>query len=91
MLSDSQKRSAYDRFGHDGVTADGGFNFRNGTAFEDIFGDLDSVFGSIFGGAQRTRRTVQQGSDLRYELTVDLEQAAHGDKVEIRGTGVAHM
>ena len=81
VLSNEEKRLAYDRFGHDGVNAQGGFS--NGTGFGDIFGDLDSVFGSIF-GQQQTRRTVQQGSDLRYNLEIDLEQAAHGDKVEIR-------
>ena len=83
VLSDSRKRAAYDRFGHEGVqggnNAEGGFG--GGEAFSDLFGD---VFGDIFGGARRGGRTdVYRGADLRYELDLSLEQAVRGDSVKI--------
>ena len=84
VLSDSDKRAAYDRFGHAGVdaAAGGGGGFGPGDAFGDIFGD---VFGDIFGGGgRRGRRTVFRGADLRYELDLDLETAVFGDTVNIR-------
>jgi molecular chaperone DnaJ len=81
VLSNAEQRQAYDRFGHAGVGAGaagmGGFA---GGAFSDIFGD---VFGDIFGGG-RGRSSVQRGSDLRYNMELDLEQAVAGDTVEIR-------
>ena len=80
VLSDSDKRAAYDRFGHDGVRggpAGGGFG---GEGFGDIFGD---VFGDIFGGGRRGRSQVFRGADLGYELRLDLEQAVSGDSVTI--------
>lgn len=84
-LSDREKRSAYDRFGHAGVDpqmgggrAGGGFG---PDAFGDIFGD---VFGDIFGaGGRRGRSTMFRGSDLRYELALDLEQAVFGETINI--------
>jgi molecular chaperone DnaJ len=85
ILSDGQKREAYDRFGHAGVdpaagAGRGGPGFDPGNAFGDIFGD---VFGDIFGGGRRGRSTVFRGADLRYELALDLEQAVFGDTVNI--------
>ncbi len=80
VLSDSDKRAAYDQFGHDGVRggpAGGGFS---GEGFGDIFGD---VFGDIFGGGRRSRSQVFRGADLGYELRLDLEQAVSGDSVTI--------
>ena len=82
ILSDEEKREAYNRFGHAGVDANagaaaGGFA---GGAFGDIFGD---VFGDIFGGGRGGSR-VRRGADLRYGLELDLEQAVRGDTVEIR-------
>jgi molecular chaperone DnaJ len=81
VLGDAEKREAYDRFGHAGVGGPGGMGagFAGGS-FSDIFGD---VFGDIFGGG-RARSSVQRGSDLRYNLELDLEQAVSGDTVEIR-------
>jgi molecular chaperone DnaJ len=80
VLSDSQKRAAYDRFGHQGVGAGaGGAGFDPGfTNIEDIF-DMFG-FGDMFGGGNsRTRRTSgQRGSDLRYDLEITLEEAALG-------------
>ena len=74
VLSDSQKRAQYDRFGHAGM---GGGGFDPGfTNIEDIF-DLFG-FGDMFGSRGRTRSTVQRGSDLRYDLEITLEDAANG-------------
>lgn len=83
ILSDEEKRAAYDRFGHSGVdpNAAGGFNRGFEGSFSDIFGD---VFGDIFGGGGRGRGGPQRGADLRYALELTLEQAVRGDKIEIR-------
>jgi molecular chaperone DnaJ len=85
VLSDAQKRAAYDQFGHAGVDAaarggKGGQGFDPRDAFGDIFGD---VFGDIFGGGRRGRSQVFRGADLRYELELDLEQAVFGDTVNV--------
>jgi molecular chaperone DnaJ len=82
VLTDKDKRSAYDQFGHAGVDAGAGRpgGFGNAEAFSDIFGD---VFGDIFGGGRRTRSQVFRGADLRYELELGLEQAVAGDSVNI--------
>ena len=80
VLSDSDKRAAYDQFGHDGVRGGppgGGFSAEG---FGDIFGD---VFGDIFGGGRRSRSQVFRGADLGYELRLDLEKAVSGDSVTI--------
>lgn len=82
VLSDAEKREAYDRFGHAGVDPSvggmGGGGFDG--SFSDIFSD---VFGDIFGGG-RGRSSVQRGADLRYALELDLEQAVAGESVEIK-------
>lgn len=82
ILSDSDKRAAYDQFGHAGVEAgQAGGGFGTGSeAFSDIFGD---VFGDIFGGGRRGRSQVYRGADLRYELELSLEQAVAGDSINI--------
>jgi molecular chaperone DnaJ len=84
ILSDAQKRSAYDQFGHAGVEAGaGGFGGPGGFgggSFQDIFGD---VFGDIFGGRGGGRRSGR-GSDLRYDLSLTLEEAVVGKEVKIR-------
>ncbi|MCC7199931.1 MAG: molecular chaperone DnaJ [Gammaproteobacteria bacterium] len=89
VLTDAQKRAAYDQFGHAGLDAARGAGpggFSSGDGFSDIFGD---VFGDIFGGARRggggggRGSGVFRGSDLRYELALDLEQAVFGATVEI--------
>jgi molecular chaperone DnaJ len=83
VLKDADKRSAYDRFGHDGVRGGagrgpGGFNAEG---FGDIFGD---VFGDIFGGGRRGGGPqVFRGADLGYELQLELEKAVAGDNVTI--------
>ena len=78
ILSDSQKKSAYDQYGHAGVdpNAAGGGGFGGGSGnFSDIFGD---VFGDIFGGGgggSRGGQRSSRGADLRYNLELDLEDA----------------
>ena len=84
ILSDSQKRAAYDQYGHAGVDPNrGGAGFGGGADFGDIFGD---VFGDIFGGGGRGGRQsrARQGSDLRYNLELSLEEAVRGKSVDIR-------
>lgn len=83
VLSDSQKRQAYDRFGHAGVegAASGGAHPGGGFGgFGDIF---DSVFGDIFGGGGRGEQMFR-GADLRYDLELSLEEAVAGTTVKIR-------
>ncbi|HEV7699902.1 MAG TPA: molecular chaperone DnaJ [Pyrinomonadaceae bacterium] len=83
VLSDSEKRGSYDRFGHQGVGAgasgyEGGFS--NIDDIFDIFG-----FGDMFGGGRGGRRTtVQRGADLRYDLEITLEDAATGKDEKLR-------
>lgn len=83
ILSDAQKRAAYDQFGHAGVNssaAAGGFHGAGNQNFSDIFGD---VFGDIFGGARRGGQSFR-GADQRYTLELSLEDAVHGTEVRIR-------
>ncbi|QVL49202.1 MAG: molecular chaperone DnaJ [Thiocapsa sp.] len=83
VLSDPKKRSAYDQFGHAGVDAGaGGFGGpgADSGAFSDIFGD---VFGDIFGGRSGARRTLR-GVDLRYDMSLSLEDAVSGKEVKFR-------
>ena len=86
VLTDDEKRAAYDQFGHAGVDPSmggGGQGFGGGGAsFQDIFGD---VFGDIFGGGRGGGGSrVQRGADLRYNLDIDLEDAVKGATVKIR-------
>ena len=83
VLSDEQKRAAYDRYGHAGVegAAGGGGSYSGGGNFSDIFGD---VFGDIFGGGGGRRGGPARGSDLRYTLELGLEEAVKGTSVKIK-------
>lgn len=82
VLSNTDKRATYDRFGHDGLRSAGagGAGGFSAEGFGDIFGD---VFGDIFGGGRRGRSQVFRGADLAYELRLDLEKAVSGDTVTI--------
>ncbi len=85
VLSNAEKRAAYDQFGHAGVSssASGGRGgFSGADSFSDMFGD---VFGDIFGGARRGGggRQVFRGADLRYELELTLEQAIRGENTTL--------
>ena len=82
MLSDPQKRAAYDQYGHAGVDPNlGGRGGAEGFGgFAEAFGD---IFGDIFGGAaaggqRRGGQQVFRGSDLSYAMEITLEEAAHG-------------
>ncbi len=83
ILTDAQKRAAYDQFGHAGVDPSAGAGAGFG-GFSDAFGD---IFGDIFGGgggSGRQRSTVFRGADLRYNLEIALEDAARGTETRIR-------
>jgi molecular chaperone DnaJ len=88
VLSDTQKRAQYDRFGHAGVGNGGG----NGAGFDPtVFQDFSDIFGDIFGfgdlfGAGAGRRghsRAQRGSDLRYDLEISFDEALQGVEHEI--------
>jgi molecular chaperone DnaJ len=85
VLSDPNKRSAYDQYGHAGVdpTAAGAGGFGPGFGgFADAFSD---IFGDIFGGGRGGGRSnVYRGADLRYNLEISLEDAARGTETRIR-------
>src|ERR1700748_3725422 len=81
ILSDPDKRAAYDRFGHAGVNGQGG-----GAQFHDIPDIFNEVFGSAFGdmfGGGRRPQGPRRGQDLRYDLEITLEQAYAGTTAEI--------
>jgi molecular chaperone DnaJ len=85
VLTDANKRAAYDQYGHAGVdpssAAGAGAGFGG---FSDAFGD---IFGDIFGGGgggARARSSVYRGADLRYHLEITLEEAARGTETRIR-------
>jgi molecular chaperone DnaJ len=81
ILSDSDKRARYDRFGHAGVGGAPGFDPSQFTGFEDIFSGLGDIFG--FGGGGR-RAGPQRGADLRYDLEIKFEQSAKGAETSIQ-------
>jgi molecular chaperone DnaJ len=86
ILSDAQKRAAYDQYGHAGVDPQagmGGAGGFGGGGFADAFGD---IFGDIFGGGGggRQRSNVYRGADLRYNMEISLEEAARGTETKIR-------
>ena len=88
VLSDDQKRAAYDRFGHAGVNGGGGFGGQ-GQGFTDVNDIFSQVFGEAFGdvfgarGGGARQHGPRRGSDLRYDLEITLEQAYKGADVEI--------
>ncbi|WP_317891708.1 molecular chaperone DnaJ [Acidicapsa acidisoli] len=84
VLSDAEKRAAYDRYGHASTSTgfNGGSPFGDATDLGDIFGDL---FGEMFGGGgQRRGSRVQRGEDLRYDITIEFEDAVFGKETEIK-------
>ena len=94
VLSDEEKRSTYDRFGHDGLNGQGGFGGGQGFGgfggsgfggFEDIFGDIfGSSFGGGFGGSSSRRRGPKRGADIRQSVTISFEDAAFGKKIKVK-------
>jgi molecular chaperone DnaJ len=86
VLSDADKRAAYDRYGHAGVGGAGqGFNgspFAGGVDISDIFGDL---FGEMFSsGGRRQASREQRGDDLRFDLTIDFINAINPTEIEVK-------
>ena len=86
MLSDPQKKAAYDQYGHAGVDPNmrgpGGPGAEGFAGFGEAFGD---IFGDIFGGQRRGGgRQVYRGADLSYAMEITLEEAAHGKETQIR-------
>jgi molecular chaperone DnaJ len=83
VLSDADKRRAYDRFGHaafeGGGGPAGGFDFS--TTFADVFDDL---FGEFMGGDRRRSSGASRGADMRYNLEVSLDEAFHGKSAQLR-------
>jgi molecular chaperone DnaJ len=87
ILCDPQKRAAYDRYGHAGVSGvgAGGFDPNAFAGFEDIFGSLGDLFGfgDVFGGRRR-RGGPQRGADLRYDLEISFEESYSGAETTIQ-------
>jgi molecular chaperone DnaJ len=85
VLSDADKRAAYDRYGHAGVGGQGfgAGPFAGGVDIGDIFGDL---FGEMFsvGGNQQRGTRQQRGDDLRFDLAIDFEDAFFGTETEVK-------
>src|SRR6266513_2470251 len=90
ILSNSEQRQRYDRFGHAGVSssaANAAWGAPGFGGIEDILGDLFG-FGDVFGGAASRHGSRwsagQRGADLRYDLEISLEQAAVGMSAQLR-------
>ena len=102
MLSDPEKRAAYDRYGVAGVNgAAGGGGFPGGVDLGDIFGDLFGEMFNVAGGRSGRASRAQRGRDMRYDLTIEFEEAIFGKETTIsikrmdicadcRGSGAAH-
>jgi molecular chaperone DnaJ len=87
ILSDKEKKQNYDNFGHaafenGGGRQGGGFGGFGGADFSDIFEDFFGDFGG--GGRSRNRSSNNRGSDLRYDLSITLEEAYQGKKQDIK-------
>jgi molecular chaperone DnaJ len=93
VLCDSRKRGLYDRYGHAGLEGYTQEDIFRGVDFSSLFRDFDlggfgfgfgdGIFGSIFGGRTSTRRGPRRGADLRYDLSVTLEEVAFGTEKSI--------
>lgn len=82
ILGDPDKRRSYDRFGHEGMN---GSQFDGFGSTDDIFSTFNDIFESFFGGSRGRRGPrPQQGADLRYNLTLSLEEAVKGTTVELQ-------
>lgn len=92
VLSDQEKKTRYDQFGHEGISdvfGKGGFTWSNFTHFgdvEDILGNLfgEGLFGNFFGRARGGRARARKGADLQYDLEISLYEAAFGSEKRIR-------
>src|SRR5690606_29045523 len=91
VLSNSEKKARYDRFGHAGMGSAAGGGFGGGMGMDDIFqnfGDIfgDDMFGSFFGGGRQSggRRQGQRGSNLRVKLKMNFSEIANGATKKIK-------
>ena len=89
VLSDAQKRAAYDRFGHRGVSSAAGNGFDPSAGFPDLADILSDVFGfgDVFGGGgrgQQRRPRAQRGDDVRYDLEINFEDSMRGISIDIQ-------
>ena len=80
VLSDQEKRSVYDRYGHDGLSGMGGMPDFTTIDFSDIF---EEFFGFATGGRRRPRNAPRRGTDLSYSLQLDFEEAVFGAEKEV--------
>ncbi len=87
VLSDAQKRAAYDRFGHAGVSGPGagfeGSPFAGGVDIGDIFGDIFGEMFNVGGAGGRRPSRAQRGRDIRFDLSIDFEEAVFGKETEV--------
>jgi molecular chaperone DnaJ len=88
ILADGEKRAAYDRYGHAAVSGAGAGAGFDPSMFQE-FGDLADILGNMFGfgdlfGGGRRRGGPQRGADLRYDLEIPFEEAAHGTETAIQ-------
>lgn len=84
VLSNTEKREIYNRYGHEGLS---GAGYRGFSGFEDIFSSFGDIFGDVFGfstGHSRSRSAARPGADLRYDLKISFMDAALGMSTEIR-------
>ena len=97
VLSDAEKRAAYDRYGHAGLNGGAGFDF-NGAGMGDILSHFQDMFSDFFGGFSgqgqpgaggRRKRGVDRGQDVRVEAVISLKEALLGGKHEITVSGAA--
>ncbi|MGL4406902.1 MAG: DnaJ domain-containing protein, partial [Zoogloea sp.] len=87
ILSDGQKRAAYDQYGHAGIDPQAGMGGGGGAGFGGFGDAFGGIFDEIFGGARGGgggRSNVYRGADLRYNLEITLEEAARGTEKTIR-------
>ncbi|MCL4113449.1 UNVERIFIED_CONTAM: hypothetical protein GTU68_008700 [Idotea baltica] len=82
VLSDGDKKARYDRFGHAGVSNNGGYGGGGGRTVEDIFSQFGDIFGG--GGGSRTRTRGQKGSNLRIKVSLSLQEVDEGVTKKIK-------
>lgn len=90
VLSNDDKRTRYDRFGHAGLGGAPGGGFGGGMTIEDIFSSFGDIFGDAFGGfggfgsTRRTSRSIRKGSNLRVKVKLSLKEIANGAEKKIK-------
>lgn len=89
VLSDADKKSKYDQFGHAGVDPNFGAGGGYGGAYNVDFGDLGDIFSSFFGGGRRSNPNApRQGSDTEINVVISFEEAAFGCEKEVNVTRI---